>query len=59
MSVDRETAEQVRLALRKCLEDLASCSAPSGIVAHIEMALGRLEQYVAVLDTWEGDSKNR
>ena len=56
MAVDRDALAQVQGALEQSIERLDECEAPSGIAAHVQMALDRLKSHIAMLDRWENGS---
>jgi hypothetical protein len=56
MDADRKAFVNVRHALERSIDELTHYRAPSGITAHLRLALQRLEAHIAMLDRWEGGS---
>jgi hypothetical protein len=53
MNANRDLLEEVRVALAEVVEKLERSGAPSGIAAHVELALTRLEAFVAIGAKWD------
>jgi hypothetical protein len=56
MRTQRDALLKVKLTLEDCTGTLSRCDAPAGISAHIQLALGRLEAHIQMMDKWESGS---
>jgi hypothetical protein len=56
MHAHREALLKVKRTLEECTGTLARCGAPASIAADIQLALGRLESHIDMLDKWDGGS---